>query len=133
MSEELFKQATTRAEFDELVATAGGRPIFVDFFAEWCGKCELLKPEIEAIAAQHKDDAVYIKIDVEQNEEVAEEYQVESLPTVALLKGKDKVSEMKGSKPENFKKFMEEGYSKWSGILICGESKYRNEVKSLIK
>ena len=71
-----------------------------------------MKPELEAIAEQHKDEGVYIKVDVEENEEVAELYQVESLPTVALLRGKEKVSEMKGSKPENFKKFMEDAFTK---------------------
>lgn len=47
-------------------------------------------------------------VDVEENEEIAEEFQVESLPTVILLRGREKKGEMKGSKPENFKKFMEE-------------------------
>ena len=111
MSEEYFKSATNRAEFDQLVADAGSKPIFVDFYATWCGKCELLKPELEAIADSHKDKAVYIKVDVEENDEVAEEYQVECLPTLILLKGKDKQGEMKGSKFENFKKFMEDHIS----------------------
>ena len=85
-----------------MVAAAGDRPIFVDFFATWCGKCELLKPEIEGAADTFKDKAVYIKVDVEENDEVAEEYQVECLPTLIQLKHKEKVGEMKGSKPGNF-------------------------------
>ena len=113
MSEvEHFIQATTRAQFDELVASAGDRPVFVDFFATWCGKCELLKPDLEAIAEEHKGEAVYIKIDVEENDEVAEEYQVESLPTLIHIKNKEKAGDMKGSKPENFKRFMEESFAK---------------------
>lgn len=71
---EYFKPAATKAIFDELVASAGERPVFVDFYATWCGKCELLSPDIEAVADTIKDGAVYIKIDVEENEEVAEEY-----------------------------------------------------------
>ena len=109
---EHFKHAATKAEFDELVASAGDRPTFVDFYATWCGKCELLKPDLEAVANDHADQAVYIKVDVEENEAVAEEYAVESLPTVILIKAGAKVGEMKGSKPENFKKFIEEGLSK---------------------
>ena len=66
----------------------------------------MLKPELEQIAEENKDKAVYVKIDVEENEEVAEEYAIESLPTVICLKNKEKVGEMKGSKVENFKKFM---------------------------
>ncbi len=82
--------------------------MFVDFYATWCGKCEMIKPELEALAEQHGTKAVYIKIDVEENEEVAEEYQVECLPTLIMLKNKEKKGEMKGSKVENFKKFMED-------------------------
>ena len=67
MTEEVFVQATTKEEFDSLVTSAGEKPIFVDFFAPWCGKCEILK-ELETIAATYRDKAVYIKIDVEQNE-----------------------------------------------------------------
>ncbi|CDW76213.1 thioredoxin [Stylonychia lemnae] len=112
MSEGLFVPATSKAVFDELVASAGDKPVFVDFYATWCGKCELLKPDLEAIAEQHKTEAVYIMVDVEENDEVAEEFQVESLPTVIYLQGKEKKGEMKGSKPENFKKFMEEVFAK---------------------
>ena len=109
---EHFKHAATKAEFDELVASAGERPVFVDFYATWCGKCELLKPDLEAVASANADAAVYVKVDVEENEEVAETYAVESLPTVILIKGKEKLGEMKGSKPENFKKFIQEGLAK---------------------
>eukprot|EP00347_Sterkiella_histriomuscorum_P018814 403344069 len=105
---EHFKAAPTKAIFDEFVAQAGDRPVFVDFYATWCGKCELLKPDLEAIADAHLEQAIYIKVDVEENEEIAEEFQVESLPTVIVLRGREKKGEMKGSKPENFKKFMEE-------------------------
>ena len=109
---EHFKHAATKAEFDSLVESAGDRPVFVDFYATWCGKCELLKPDLEAVADAHVDAAVYVKVDVEENEEVAETFAVESLPTVILLKGGVKQGEMKGSKPENFKKFIEEGLAK---------------------
>ena len=76
----------------------------------------MLKPELEAIADVHKEKAVYIKVDVEENDEIAEEYQVECLPTLIMLKGRDKKGEMKGSKSENFKKFMEENINAW---LAC--------------
>ena len=71
---EHFVAAPSKSVFDELVASAGDRPVFVDFYATWCGKCELLKPDLEAIADAHKDQAVYIKVDVEENDEVAEEF-----------------------------------------------------------
>jgi thioredoxin 1 len=49
-------------------------PVFVDFYATWCGKCEMLKPELESIAEGNQGKAIYIKVDVEVNDEVAEEF-----------------------------------------------------------
>ena len=105
---EFFKQIETKEEFEKIVAAAGEKPVFVDFFATWCGKCEMLLPELESIAEAHKDGAVFLKIDVEENEEVAEKYSVEALPTLICLKGGEPAGEMKGSKIDNFKKFMSE-------------------------
>lgn len=58
------------------------------------------------MAREHGDKALYIKIDTEENEEVADMFKVECLPTLICLKNKEKAGEMKGSKVENFKKFM---------------------------
>ena len=85
---------------------AGDKPVFVDFFATWCGKCEMMMPELEALAEENKDKALYLKIDIEENEEVAEMYQVEALPTLICIKKKENQGEMKGSKVENFKAFI---------------------------
>ena len=106
MTEELFKDVSTKAAFDELSGKAGDLPVFVDFYATWCGKCEMLTPELEEIAKANHDKAVYIKIDVEANEEVADMYKVECLPTLICIKNGDKIGEMKGSKVDNFKNFM---------------------------
>ena len=72
----------------------------------------MLKPDLEEVANQYKDKGVYIKVDVEENEEVADEYKVDCLPTLILIKNKEKVGDMSGSKAENFKKFMNEAF--WS-------------------
>mgnify|MGYP003598387518 FL=1 len=53
------------------MAEAGEKPVFIDFYATWCGKCELLMPELEALASENKDKAVYLKVDIEENEETA--------------------------------------------------------------
>ncbi len=78
-------QATTPEEFNKMVQDAGETPIFVDFFATWCGKCQMLAPEIEEIATANKGKALFVKVDIEENDETAQEWDVECLPTIILL------------------------------------------------
>jgi thioredoxin 1 len=103
---EIFQHVATKDQFEEVLSKAGDKPVFVDFYATWCGKCEMLKPDLEDIAKSYLDKAYFIKVDVEENEEVADEYKVETLPTVMLIKNKERAGDMTGSKVENFKKFM---------------------------
>ena len=63
-------------------------------------------PELEALASENKDKAVYLKVEIEENEEIAQGYQVEALPTLICLKNKEKIGVMHGSKIENFKNFV---------------------------
>ena len=56
---------------EKYLAEAGEKPVFIDFYATWCGKCELLMPELEALASENKDKAVYLKVEIEENEEIA--------------------------------------------------------------
>ena len=105
MSEELV-DLTSKDQLMEILNKAGDKPVFIDFYATWCGKCEMLMPELEAIAEANKGKGHYLKCDIEENEDIVELYQVEALPTVILVKNKEKAGEMKGSKIENFKNFM---------------------------
>ena len=71
---EQFKQVENKEVFQKMLDEAGSKPVFVDFFATWCGKCEMMMPELEAIAQANSDKGVFLKVDIEENEEVAELY-----------------------------------------------------------
>ena len=60
--------------------------VLVDFFATWCGPCQMLTPVIESIALEFKDKVKIIKIDVDQSQDIATKYNVASIPTVILFK-----------------------------------------------
>ncbi|MDH4139146.1 MAG: thioredoxin [Coriobacteriia bacterium] len=58
-------------------------PVVVDFWAPWCGPCRILAPELEKLASRFGDEAKFVKMNVDENGEVAIQYGVMSIPTVA--------------------------------------------------
>ncbi len=72
---------TGREHFQELVASH--RILLVDFHADWCGPCKMLEPTVAEIAAE--TDAAVAKVDVDTNQALAQEYQVQGVPTLYLF------------------------------------------------
>ena len=68
----------------------------VDFFADWCGPCRMLTPVIEGVAAEMAGKAQFGKLDIDQNQKVAGQYQVTSVPTLILFKDGKEVNRLVG-------------------------------------
>ena len=73
-----------RESFGEIIN--GNTPVLVDFFAEWCGPCKMQAPILEELKQRVGESASIIKIDVDQNQPVAAQYQVRSVPTLMIFK-----------------------------------------------
>jgi thioredoxin 1 len=66
--------------------TNSDKPVLVDFYADWCAPCRAMKPVLEDLKAQLGDEVMIYKIDVEQNQMIAERYSIRSIPTLILFK-----------------------------------------------
>jgi thioredoxin 1 len=74
----------TDATFEEKVLK-NDKPVVVDFWAEWCGPCRLVGPEIDKLAAKYAGSVDVLKLDVDANPHTAMHYGIMSIPTVALF------------------------------------------------
>lgn len=72
------------SDFNEIINSE--KPTLVDFYATWCGPCQMLTPILEGVSTEVGDNAKVLKIDIEKNMETASQYGVRSVPTLILFK-----------------------------------------------
>lgn len=76
----------TKIDMDKMIID--NKLIIFDFFAEWCGPCKKLKPELEALEAAHKGQVKVVRIDVDKNKTLARELQITEIPVIMIYKNK---------------------------------------------
>lgn len=72
-------------------------PVFVDFWAEWCGPCRMVGPVIEELAGEYAGKVNFVKVNVDENNELASRYNVFSIPTLALFNKGEIVAQQVGA------------------------------------
>ena len=94
MSEQLIHVTDDSFESDVLQSNA---PVLVDYWAEWCGPCKMIAPILDEVASEYADKLKIAKLDVDQNAETAQKYNIRSIPCLMLFKDGDIVATQVGA------------------------------------
>jgi thioredoxin 1 len=90
----------TDASFDSDVLKAG-KPVLVDFWAEWCGPCRAIAPALEDMAGELKEKLTVAKINIDENPTTPQKYNVRGIPTLILFKNGQVAAMKVGALPKN--------------------------------
>ncbi|KAH8366778.1 thioredoxin-2 [Drosophila serrata] len=90
----------SKSAFTKILEDAGTKHILVEFFATWCGPCAMIGPRLEQLANEYASRLIILKIDVDENEELAVQYDVSSMPTFVIIKNGVTLLQFVGSNPE---------------------------------
>ena len=88
----------TSENFDAILN--GDKPVFIDFWATWCGPCRMVSPFVEQLADQYADRVAFVKVDVDEEPELAQRFRVASIPNLVLIKDGEIIEQSAGARPK---------------------------------
>ena len=86
--------------FEDVVINST-KPVLVDFYADWCGPCQMLAPVIDEIAEELEGEAIVCKLNVDEARDLAMEFRVATIPTLMVFKNGEAVETVIGARPKD--------------------------------
>jgi thioredoxin 1 len=91
--------AVTESTFEQEVIQSE-KPVIVDFWAEWCGPCHAVAPVLDKIVEEHGDELKLVKVNIDEEQEIAARYGIASIPTMILFKNGEPAAAAIGAQPK---------------------------------
>src|SRR5689334_25139923 len=91
--------AVKTTDFDNVVLQSD-KPVIVDFWAEWCGPCHAVSPILDKIAAEREGELKLVKVNIDEEQDLAMRYGVQSIPTMILFKDGEPAAAAIGAQPK---------------------------------
>ena len=111
-----------------LIEESHTRPVVVDFWADWCEPCKVLMPLLEKIATEYQGAFLLAKVNADDQQNIAQQFGVRSLPTVMVIKDGQPVDGFTGAQPETAVRQMLEKFlpAPWDGLLQLANESMQN-------
>ena len=85
--------------FEQIISTSTV-PVIVDFWAPWCGPCRMVAPVLQKLAEDHGDKVNVVKVNVDENQELAARFEIRSIPTVMMFEGGEQKALLIGARSQ---------------------------------
>ncbi len=92
----MVKEIASTQQFEEEVLNSAN-PVFVDFWAEWCGPCKAVSPTVEEVSKDYNGKVDFVKVNVDQNNELASKYNVFSIPNLVIFQNGKVIAQTAGA------------------------------------
>lgn len=103
----MVHEVESKEDFDKQLADAGEKLVIVDFYATWCNPCKNIAPYLDELSIEFKDKVVFIKVNVDELDEIVTNYNVEVMPTFVCLRRGAHLDTFVGANKEKLRMLVE--------------------------